>query len=416
MVEVPALLQAVLVVVAIAVGVRFVAAGTTLPYTVLLVGVGAALSIGPAFPYEAALSPLFTHDVILYLFIPAIVFQGAAAIDAGEFRRNLPVFGSMVVVGLPLAVFVLGWLGTFGLDLPLLLSLLFAAMVYPVDPVAVLSLYDEMGAPERLSVITEGESLLDDGFAIVLFSSVLAVVEGATGSEMTGAGLLSPRRLGSLVVDFLVVSAGGVLVGVVVSYAVYWVQRRTDDHMTLFMLTLVAAYGSFLVAEHLLHVSGVLAAVAAGLLLGSHGEEHAVSERQLRFLEDTWRAFVFLLNTVLFLVIGVEVTSDQLLAVAPSIGVAFLLVLAVRAGVVYGVTGALTLVVPDQIPLKYRHVLVWSGLHGVIPVALALSLGPTVPRAAHLRTLVFGVVIASMLVQGLLMPKVLRVTGVAGGE
>lgn len=413
MVQIPTVVLGLLFAVAIAVGARFVSSGTTLPFTVLLVAAGFVVSVfDPARRLDLAFGPLFSHDVILYLFLPAIVFQGAAEIDFPAFRRNLPVFGTMVLVGLPTAVVVLGWLGSGVFGLPLLVALLFAAMVYPIDPVAVLQLYDEMGAPERLSVLTEGESLLDDGIAIVVFTTLFDLVRTADPAELSGVAFLSVDRLGSILVDFVVVGAGGLAVGFVVGYAVYRLQHGTDDRLNVFLLTIVAGYGSFFLAEHVLHLSGILAAVAAGLLLGSRGRAYAVDEETLAFLENVWEAVVFFLNTVLFIVIGVEVPTTQVLAYAGTVAAAVALVLGVRAVVVYAVTNLLNQVLADPIPLNYQHVVVWSGLHGVIPVALALSLGPGTPYGELLQTMVFGVVVGSMVVQGLLMPKVLRVTGV----
>jgi CPA1 family monovalent cation:H+ antiporter len=387
-----------------------------LPYTVLLIAVGFAFTLVDPRTYiglEFTLDPLFTHDVILFVFLPAIVFQGAAETNYTAFRRNLPIFGTIVLVGLPIAVLLVGWLGSFVFGVPLLIALLFGAMAYPVDPVAVLSLFERAGAPERLTVLTEGESLLDDGLAIVVFATVLELVRQATPSELAGTALLSIDRIGGLAIEVLVVSAGGVLVGLLNGYVVYRFQRVTDDRLTLFLLTLTAAYGSFYLAEHPLGVSGILATVATGLLIGTHGQRHAVIDERLTFLQDIWEAIVFLLNTVLFLAIGLQVSSEGIFGVARLVVIALVLLLGVRAGIVYGLTSLLNYAIEDPISRSYQHVMVWGGMHGVIPVALALSLGPTVPYRNQLQTMVFGVVVASMLLQGLLMPRVLQATGVS---
>lgn len=187
MVETTAVVLGLLVAFGIAIGVRFLATRTVLPYTVLLVAVGFAFSLLPVRRYLAFnLEPLFTHDVILFVFLPAIVFLGAAEIDHSRFRDNLPVFGTVVLVGLPAAVLAIGWFGARLFELPLLVVLLFGAMAYPIDPVAVLSLFEEAGAPPRLAVLVEGESLLDDGLAIVVFSALLELVRGPAPGRSPG--------------------------------------------------------------------------------------------------------------------------------------------------------------------------------------------------------------------------------------
>lgn len=402
MAETTAVVLGVLICFGIAIAVRLVTNRITLPYTVVLVAIGFLFTLADPQTYvglDFTLDPLFTHDVILFVFLPAIVFQGAAETNYTAFRRDLPVFGTIVLVGLPIAVLLVGWLGSIVFGFPLLIALLFGAMAYPVDPVAVLSLFERAGAPERLAVLTEGESLLDDGLAIVVFGTILELVRQASPSELAGTALLSLGRLGGLAVEVLVVSAGGVLVGLLNGYLVYRFQRVTDDRLTLFLLTLAGAYGSFYLGEHLLGVSGILATVTTGLLIGTRGQRHAVIDERLSFLRDVWEAIVFLLNTVLFLAIGLQVSSEQILGVGQLVLVALVLLLAVRAGVVYGLTTLLNRVIKDPISLSYQHVMVWGGMHGVIPVALALSLGPTVPFRDQLQTMVFGVVVASMVIQ-----------------
>ncbi|MFC7029096.1 cation:proton antiporter [Halomicroarcula sp. GCM10025710] len=180
MVETTAVVLGVLVSFVIAIGVRFLANRVTFPYTVLLVTVGFTLTIFPLQTYLGfSLDPLFTHDTILFVFLPAILFYGAAEIDHGLFRRNLLI----IVINRSCRASRryysnrLDRRELFGIAL--LIMLLFGAMAYPINPVAVLSLFEESGAPPRLAVLVEGESLLDDGLAIVLFSAVLALVREA---------------------------------------------------------------------------------------------------------------------------------------------------------------------------------------------------------------------------------------------
>lgn len=413
MAETPALVLGLLVAFTVAIGVRAVSNRTALPYTVLLVAVGFVLTLFPVRTYLGfTLESLFTHDAILFVFLPAIVFRGAAEIDHARFRRNLPIFGTIVLVGLPLAVGVIGWVGSQVYGLPLLVMLLFGAMAYPIDPVAVLSLFEDVGVPERLAVIVEGESLLDDALAIVLFSTLVEYVERADAARLGGASPFSPGQVGAILADFLVVALGGALVGLAAGYVAYRAMGATTDRMNVFMISFVAAYGSFYVAEHALGVSGILATVVAGLLLGVLTRRAALSEENFEFLAGVWERVVFFLETILFVAIGTQIASTQVLAnVALVLGVLVLLVV-VRAGVIYGLAAVLNRVVADPIPGSYQHVMIWGGMHAVVPVALALGLDPTIPYRDQLQAAVFGVVIASMLVQGLLMSRVLEVTGV----
>ncbi|WP_232686994.1 cation:proton antiporter [Halobacterium zhouii] len=413
MVETTAVVLGVLVSFSIAIGVRFLANRTLLPYTVLLVTVGFVLTVFPLQTYLGfSLNPLFTHDAILFIFLPAIVFLGAAEIDHDRFRRNLPIVVITVLVGLPVAVLAIGWVGAKLFEMPLLIMLLFGAMAYPIDPVAVLSLFEDAGAPPRLAVLVEGESLLDDGLAIVVFSALLVLVRDASPTELTGTGLFSLARLGTFVIEFLVVSLGGTLVGIGIGYATYRVQRVTKDQANLFMTSFMAVYGGFYVAEHVLHVSGILATVVTGLVLGTWSRNYALSEENLEFLVGIWESIVFLLETMLFVAIGIQVSSRQVLSTLPIVLTTFILLIGVRAGVIYGIMNLLNQVIEDPVPVSYQHVIIWGGMHGVIPIALALSLGPDVPFEGQLRTAVFGVVVASMILQGLSMTSVLEATGV----
>jgi CPA1 family monovalent cation:H+ antiporter len=413
MVETTAVVLGVLVSFVIAIGVRFLANRVTFPYTVLLVTVGFTLTIFPLQTYLGfSLDPLFTRDTILFIFLPAILFYGAAEIDHELFRRNLPIIVITVIVGLPVAILAIGWLGAKLFGIPLLIMLLFGAMAYPIDPVAVLSLFKEAGAPPRLAVLVEGESLLDDGLAIVLFSAVLALVEEASPTELSGTELLSLDRLWPFLINFHLVSLGGILVGVGIGYATYLTQRAVNDKTNLFMISVVGVYGGFFLAEQVLHVSGILATVATGITLGTLSRRSAVSEEHLEFLGGIWERLVFLSETMLFVAIGIEVSSIEVLRTLPIVLTTLLLLIGVRAGVIYGIMNLLNQVIEDPVPIRYQHVIIWGGMHGVIPIALALGLGPSVPFGEQLKTAVFGVVVASMIIQGLLMTSVLEATGV----
>ncbi|MFC7197043.1 cation:proton antiporter [Halosimplex aquaticum] len=253
------LLGGILLVLSVAAVVRVVAARTSeAVYPVLLVVVGVALSV-------TGLDPDFrlSSDLILMVLVPTVLFQGSQETKSEAFVRVLPVGVLLPIVGLPVAVILLGVLGSYAFGLPLVVTLLFAVVIYPVDPVAIVALFREADAAERLSILAEVESHFSDGFAVVTFGAMIGIVSErfSTGADLET--LLSPADLVDLAVEITVVSFG-VLVGLAAGALAFVVLRAIDDRMAELLTTVVLAYGSFLLADHYLHVSGVLATVAAG--------------------------------------------------------------------------------------------------------------------------------------------------------
>jgi CPA1 family monovalent cation:H+ antiporter len=390
-------------VVAAAVGILVAKVGNV-PYTIALLLAGLAASVLGITIEEIQLS----HDLILLVLLPPLLFEGAATTELERLRRNIVPILAMAVPGLVLSVTVLGVLGTYAFGFELLVALLFAAMILPTDPVSVLALFEEVGAPERLSVLVEGESLVNDGVGIVLFTSLLAFVTGSEGAD----ALFSADGLGNLALEVAVVSAGGLAVGLAGGAAVYNVMRWLDEHMTEIVLTIILAYGSFVLAEHFLGVSGVIATVVAGLFIGNRGAEYAMSPRTKISVFNAWETGAFIVNTFIFLLIGVKTPVGDLLAFADHIAIAVVLVLLARALAVYLMANLSNLVTDPPVSLSYQHVMLWGGLHGSIPIALVLGLPPGTPQLPQLRAMVFGVAAFSLVVQGLTMSTLLSGLGV----
>jgi CPA1 family monovalent cation:H+ antiporter len=374
------------------------------PYTIALLVAGFAVSV-----LGVGIDVTLSHDLILLVLLPPLLFEGAATTDLAQFRANLLPILALAVPGLLVSVAVLGWLGTMAFAFPPLVALLFAAMILPTDPVSVLALFDELGAPDRLATLVEGESLINDGVGVVVFSALLAIVTESGGET---ASLLSAARLGNLAVGITVASLGGLAVGLAAGYAVYRVMANLDEHMTEIVLTLILAYGSFLVAEHYLGVSGVIATVVAGLFIGNQGAEYAMSPQTKISIFNTWETGAFIVNTFIFLMIGVKTPIDQLLTHVPLIAMAVVLVLVARAVVVYPITTLVNRVLAARVSRAYQHVMVWGGLHASIPIALVLGLPPATPFREELRAMVFGVAAFSLVVQGLSMGRLLDALGV----
>jgi len=406
--EVATLLIDVLAVFALAFVVRVAVRGRDrVSFASVLVAVGVAVAA-----LGLSLDLPLTPAVILTGLLPVIVFDGTTAIDVHELRENLPLIAALTVVGLPAAVVVLGAVGTVAFGFPPLVSLAFAAVILPTDPAAVLSLFEEFDVSERLAVTIEGESLLNDGVAIVIFSTLVAAFE-STGSA---AALATPASLGGVAVEVAVVGGGGLLLGGVVGYLAHAAVRRLDDEMSVLLLTVVVAYGGFLLAEHYLGLSGVLATVGAGVAVGAHEETHERISRSEHQVQQFWSTASFLVTTVLYVLIGAEVGIGAFVRHADLVALAAVLVVAVRGLTVYPVVTATNRALSTPVPTACQHAMVWGGLHTVVPVALALSLPPGLPHREELQVMTFGVAVLSIVVQGLAMPAVLRRTGLANPD
>ncbi|MFB6242869.1 MAG: cation:proton antiporter [Halobaculum sp.] len=405
------LLTNVLVVLTVALGVRLLVRNReTLSYASVLVFVGLLVSIA-GLSFDIELGPA----VILELLLPAIVFQGTTELEVDTLREDLVPVLVLTVVGLPLAVTVLGVVGqaaftAVGTELPLIAALLFASVILPTDPAAVISLFEEFEIGERLSVLVEGESLFNDGVAIVIFSTLVAAFRGGGVESIASVG-----GLASAAGEVAVVGGGGAAIGLVVGYLAHRATRTLDDRTSVLLVTVVVAYGSFLAGEFV-GVSGVLATVGSGLTMGAHEQTHDSITEVEDFVEEVWGAIATLISTVLYLLIGAEVAVGDFLEHAAIILVAVPLVLVVRGLTVYPLITGTNALTERTIPRNCQHVMVWGGLHTVVPIGLALSLPQGVPFRDAIQAMVFGVAVVGMIGQGLLMPRVLAAVGFGDDE
>jgi CPA1 family monovalent cation:H+ antiporter len=372
--------------------VAILARRVRLTYTVALVLVGLVIAIWK--PVDIQVTP----ELILALLIPPLVFEGAFQIDLTLFRENLAAILTMAVPGVLLTAFIVGGVVTLTVGIPLAVSVVFGALIAATDPVAVIGAFRTMGAPRRLAVTMEGESLLNDGTAMVVYK--IAVV----------AALSHVFRPASGVLDFLSVSLGGLAVGLVLGWLTAQLIARIDDPLIEVTLTTVLAYGSYLAAERL-HVSGVLAVVAAGIVGGNVGLRGMSPSTRL-MLYNFWEYAAFLANSFVFLLIGAQVDIPVLIHDWWPILVAVIAVLAARALAVYGLSWAARWL-GKGLPPSWRSVLFWGGLRGAIALALALGLPETLPHREVLQAMTFGVVLFTLLVQGTTIPLLLRRVGLA---
>jgi CPA1 family monovalent cation:H+ antiporter len=378
----------------IASGVAMAAKWVRVPYTLMLVIVGLMIS-----PMRFLPAVHISPELILLIFLPALLFEAAWNLKLHHLRENLLPILTLAVVGVVLSVGVIGAILRFGVGLEWQQALLFGAMISATDPVSVLALFRKLSLPGRITTVVEGESLFNDGTAVVVFRILLGIIAGST------AGSTGDLVLGSLR-EFGLVVFGGVAVGAIIGIVASTLTSYFDDHLLEITLTTIAAYGSFLMAETL-HVSPVIAVLLAGLVLGNYGRRSGMSATTQVAVNSFWEYAAFVVNSLVFLLIGIEIQVPTLVENIKPIAWAVLAMLAARAVAVYGLL-PLTNRLSEAIPLRWQHVLFWGGLRGSLSIALVLSLPTALSGRSQLVVMVFGAVIFSLLAQGLTISPLLR--------
>jgi CPA1 family monovalent cation:H+ antiporter len=377
-----------------------------LPYTVGLVLLGLVLGV-VSDRYEA-LEPLhqiaLSPELILFVFLPTLIFESAFNLDSRLLSQNLvPVF-ILAAPGLLLSTALVGGMMTWLTPLEFGQAVLFGALISATDPVAVIALFKEVGAPKRLAILVEGESLFNDATAIVLFGIILSVVAGGTS--------FSAGTVGSGVSEFLVVFLGGLLVGGAIGYLmIRSIALSHGDPLVEVALSTVVAYAAFIAADHYLHVSGVMATVGAGIVVGTLGATRFTQEVRA-YLHQFWEYAAFVANSLIFLLVGISVSLSGLVEYAGPIGWAILVAMVARAIAVFGLIPVVTRL-PGAEPITgpYRAVMYWGGLRGAVALALVLSLPDDFPGREMLVALAVGVVLFTLLSGGLTMAPLISWLG-----
>lgn len=340
--------------------------------------------------------------VLMTWFLPALLFAGALHVDLRDLRHYKWPIGLLATAGLLISTVVVALMAHYGLALfgwqvDFIYCLLFGALISPTDPIAVLAILKSAGAPKPLTTTIVGESLFNDGTAVVLFAILLSILNlGATPD------------VGSIAVMFLHEAVGGVLFGAALGYGVYLMMRSIDQYQVEVMLSLALVIGGAALANHL-HVSAPLAMVVAGLIIGNQGRSLAMSDETRLYLDRFWELIDEILNALLFALIGLE-----LLVLPPTwlhIAAALLLAIAVLGSRLLTLAPAIALLRKSrwgrQIPRGTLRILTWGGLRGGISVALALAL-PAGEQRDLLLALTYVIVLVSILLQGLSIGTLVR--------
>ena len=389
--------EAVVLLLIIAAAVAIVARRIGVPYTIGLTLVGLAVGVGAHVE-----SLRLSSDLVFYVFLPVLLFEAGFHLDAAhlrdQWRRILALAVPGVLVAFALTAVGVHYLGGMAWSL----ALLFGALIAATDPVSVVSLFRRLGVSQRLTTLVDAESLFNDGAAAVLFAVVLAVV--VDGHEFTAAWAAG---------KFLWMAAGGLVAGLVVGYAASFVHRHLDDHIIEITLSTIVAYGSFLLGQAL-GMSGVVACVTAAIVLGNLGRRRTMSPVTRVTMDTVWEYAAFVANSLIFLLIGLSMHLSLIGAHVGLVLIAFVVVVAARAVVVYGY-GLISRPF-GGLPFRWQHVLVWGGLRGTIALALVLSVPAAFAGRQTLEVVTFGVVLLSLVGQGLTVPWLTRRLGLAGEE
>ena len=361
-----------------------------LPYTVGLMLAGFGLGVMPGNE-----NLHLTKELVFMFLLPPLVFEAALNMKLPELRKEMVYIGTMATVGLVVSAAIVAVGAVAFLGWPKEVSVLFAVLISATDPVSVIAMFKETKNRSRIRLLLEAESLLNDGTAAVAFTLASAVAMGGDASPLHAVGQFAFSAIGGVWAGALVGWAGLILVG------------RSDEPMVEIAITMAAAYGSFLLAQHF-QMSGVLATVAAGVVIGTYGENNHFTEKGIEATETFWEFAAFAANSVVFLLMGVRVVHIQLAQFGFPILIGVGLVLAGRAASVYGIS-SLFLKTPWRVDWSGQHLLFWGGLRGALALALVLGLQADTPHLTEVTAVTFGIVGFSVLVQGLTMkPLVLR--------
>ena len=377
--------------------VAIIARRLKVPYTIGLVVAGIAIGLLPL-GFEIGLS----KELLFKVLLPPLIFEAALYIHWKELKNDLvPVvtfatFGVLLSAGITATFmhFIVGWEWT--------MAALFGVLIAATDPVSVIATFKEAKVEGRLRLLVESESLFNDSTAAVAFAIALTF---AMGQSMA---------VGTAALAMILSVVGGIVSGLLVGYGCLWIAGRTTDHLVELALTTIAAFGSFWLAEQFtfsgVHLSGVLASMTAGLLVGNTNELGFITEKGDESIEDFWEFAAFVVNSIVFIVLGISESAQSFSRSAFAIVIAIIAVIIARAAAIYPIS-ALYAKSKWKIDTEHQHIMFWGGLRGALALALALGIPESVPYKSEILTVTFGVVAFSVFAQGLTMTPLLRKLG-----
>ncbi|GHO92527.1 hypothetical protein KSF_025750 [Reticulibacter mediterranei] len=404
MTDVATIVREVSLLLLVALTVILVTRRLTVPYTLGLVIVGLAIGLLNLTP-EIHLTP----DLVLFVFLPALLFEGSWSLSVARLHANWRPIFLLAVPGLLLALVLIALPLHFFAGLDWLNAFLLASILSPTDPVAVLGLFRQLKLNENLSTIIEGESLFNDGVAGALYQTFLALVLlNIKGEHLTAASVWW-QSVGTFVLE----AGGGILVGLICGFLISLFVKYIEDPLIETTITVVTAYSVYLLADFV-HMSGILAVIVAGLIFGSYGQSRGISEHAREMVDNFWNMVAFLVNALLFLLVGAQFNTSLFLNKPNFSQLAFIAVLSIVAVLIARfimVVGILPRNPSSQpgIHLRaWRFVIFWSGLRGALSLALVLALPLEIPERDTLIFATYAVVLFTLLVQGFSLRLLLK--------
>ena len=410
-------INSLILIFAIASIVAIIAKQIRFPYTITLVIAGIAVAIfGLEAPFELG------YDLIFHILLPPLLFEGALHMRLSHLKENTKLILLLILPGLMGSVFLVAFLLSLIFpSIPFIFMLLLAAIVIPTDPATILAFYKEMKVPVKLRSIVEGESVFDDGLAIVFWNVIVVIILAAA---LGGSGTVFVQGQDILIGigQFLKLSFLGIVIGGAMGYIAYIIIKKINDKFTEIMITVILAFGIFAFAEFM-GGSGVFAVVIAGLILGNYGTRFAMAPSTRMSLISFWSFLAFAVNSFLFILIGMSVNWADIWTNIGLIIITILLLWMARAIMIF-FTGKIVNHKKKELSIKWQIIMWWGGLRGAIPIAMALSI-PTYlvfiasgdpgnvlfPHRDTILAVTFGVVLGTLLIQGLTLRPLLKKLG-----
>lgn len=378
-----------------------------LPYTAMLVALGVFIQPGNFAPLDII---RLTPSMVLFIILPILLFESAFNFEFREFKKVFSLSFFMATIGLLISTVLIALPIHFFIHVELLPALLFASVISSTDPIAVLTIFKELGVPRKLQLLVDGESFLNDGTSVILFKIILRVL--ATAGLAAGAG--SQTLIIGAFGNFALVMAGGALIGLILGWMFAQIISSIHNNSSIeFLMTFVLALSSFMIAEHYLHVSGIIAVLAAGLMMGNYGRSK-ISPKAAHEMHRIWDLLVFVVTSFVFLLIGYEIHYQSIVTNIKEIGIALVAIIIARSLSIYlvGIAFNRFQKVQNRVSTAWMHIANIGGLRGSLPLVIILSLPHEFVYRELFLDLTLGAILFSLIVNASLIKYVIKWLGV----